>query len=452
MANAGIIISCLLFNHTDGFSIFIRCLYILGAFKLFEKSGIESWWALIPWAREYQLSRCANREPEGRVYCVLCFFITMSKIGANLAITVPGRTGSFWSDIFTVVLLTLSLIYFSYNVRIFSGFTEVYRVKKTWLFLCIFEITLFIPMLVWGLKKKYQPTWKVPDIEAEMKRLETEGNAEFMEQGLTVNIRKRTTTEFFRRKLLLRDIHMAIPRGRLVLLLGGSGAGKTTYLNAVIGYEKADAEILLNGKDVYKDYKQMQYKVGYVPQSDMMRSKDTVFNTLLDIAMMRLPIDATPKDLRTRVNAVMDLFGLKAVQHSKIDKLSGGQRKRLSVAMEYLSNPSLFVLDEPDSGLDGVMSRKLFSHLRDIADSGKIVLVITHTPDRIISYIDDVIVLAKDSTMTGRLAFYGSVQEAREFFGCQTMEEIVKAINQKEEGGEGLADEYVLKYAEVANG
>ena len=124
----------------------------------------------------------------------------------------------------------------------------------------------------------------------------------------------------------------------------------------------------------------------------------------------------------------------------------------MSISMEYISDPSLFILDEPDSGLDGVMARELFQRLREIADEGKIVIVISHTPDRVIDLIDDVIVLAKDSTQTGRLAYYGSIQEAREFFGCNTMEEIVKTINLVEEGGDGLADEYVLKYAEVANG
>ena len=110
------------------------------------------------------------------------------------------------------------------------------------------------------------------------------------------------------------------------------------------------------------------------------------------------------------------------------------------------------MLDEPDSGLDGVMARELFIELRRIADTGKIVIVITHNPDRVIDLVEDVIVLAKDSTRTGRLAFYGSVEEAKAFFKCEKMEEILKLINQKEEGGEGLADDFVLKYAEVANG
>ena len=98
------------------------------------------------------------------------------------------------------------------------------------------------------------------------------------------------------------------------------------------------------------------------------------------------------------------------------------------------------------------MARELFVQLRKIADTGKIIIVITHTPDRVIDLFDDVIVLAKDSARTGRLAYYGSIEEARRFFKRDTMEQIVKSVNRKEEGGDGLADEYVLKFAEVQHG
>ena len=258
--------------------------------------------------------------------------------------------------------------------------------------------------------------------------------------------------EFFHKRPLLKDIHMSIPQGHMVLLLGGSGAGKTTYVNAINGYEKADAEVMLNGSNMYTQYKRMQYEVGFVPQQEMMRAKDTVYDTLMDYADLRLSIDIPASEKKRRVEEVMDIFGLTPVKNSKVQKLSGGQKKRLSISMELLSNPSLFILDEPDSGLDGVMARELFEQLRKVADTGKIVIVITHTPDRVIDLFDDVIVLAKDSARTGRLAFYGSIDEARRFFGREKMEEIVKCINQKEEGGEGLADDFILKYAEVQHG
>ena len=237
----------------------------------------------------------------------------------------------------------------------------------------------------------------------------------------------------------------------MVLLLGGSGAGKTTYLNAINGYEPAKAEVLLNGNNMYKHYKKMQYEVGFVPQSEMMRGKDTVLNTLMDAAKLRLPKEVSSEQRKARVNEVMEIFGLLPVKNNLVEKLSGGQKKRLSISMEFISNPSLFILDEPDSGLDGVMARELFEQLHKIADTGKIVIVITHTPDRVIDLFDDVIVLAKDSARTGRLAYYGSIEEARKFFQRERMEQIVKSVNRKEEGGDGLADEFVMKYAkEVA--
>jgi ABC-type multidrug transport system ATPase subunit len=168
----------------------------------------------------------------------------------------------------------------------------------------------------------------------------------------------------------------------------------------------------------------------------------------MDAALLRLPADTRISELLSRVESVLEQFGLASVKSSLVEKLSGGQRKRLSIAMEYISDPFLFVLDEPDSGLDGVIARDLMRRLRKIADQGKIVIVITHTPDRVADLFDDIIVLAKDSRRTGRLAYYGSIDEAKEFFGTDTMEGILRKINQKDEGGEGLSDEFVKKYAE----
>ena len=209
---------------------------------------------------------------------------------------------------------------------------------------------------------------------------------------------------------------------------------------------------MLNGHNVYTQYDQMIHEMGFVPQSEMMRGKNTVLNTLMDSAKLRLPIDVPAEDLKSRVDEVMEIFGLTPVQNHLVEKLSGGQKKRLSIGMEMISNPALFILDEPDSGLDGVMARALFEQLRKIADTGRIVIVITHTPDRVVDLFDDVIVLAKDSARTGRLAFYGSIGDARSFFGREHMEDIVKAINDKNVGGDGMADEFVMKYAEVQHG
>ena len=453
-----ILLSVLLDSSTVWESLF-TLLYIAGLWKMLKKSGIKGWLAAVPFVRDFQIARCAMREPEGRVY-------VMTDIGLKLLTTfllVSGRENLVGSTeelvasggttmILFIFLVTLTLVDLIYGARIYSGLIEVYGVKKRWIWLWLLSTTRFIPALIWGFKDEYQPLMQAEDIKAEMARLATHGRADVMDEGLTVNLKERSVWEFLQKTVLLRDIHLSIPQGHMVLLLGGSGAGKTTFVNAVNGYEKAKAEVMLNGSNMYTEYGKMQYEVGFVPQGDMIRGKDTVLSTLLDAAKLRLPMDVDAKQRRTRVDEVMDIMGLKSVQGNFVEKLSGGQRKRLSIAMELISSPSLLILDEPDSGLDGVMARGLFKQLRRLADSGKIVIAISHTPDRVIDLFDDVIVLAKDSAHTGRLAWYGSVAGARRFFGKERMEDIVKAVNQKEEGGDGRADEYVIRFAGVQNG
>lgn len=333
-------------------------------------------------------------------------------------------------------------------MRVYAGLIEVYGVRRRWLWLWVLLRPL--PALLWGLSDKYQPGWKVEDIRKELANVVSTGSAEVLSDGLTVNLQARTVREGFEKKILLRDVHLSIPPGHMVLLLGGSGAGKTVFLNAVSGYEKARASVMLGGEDLYRQYRKLQYQVGYAPQQDTMRGKDTVYSTLLDTARLRLPKDTTAAERRARVDEVLELFGLTPSRSHLVEKLSGGQKKRVSIAMELISNPSLFILDEPDSGLDGTMARELMEQLRRIADRGKIVIVITHTPDRVIDLFDDVIVLAKDDKRVGRLAYYGSVDGARSFFGKERMEEIVKSINSADAGGEGRAEEFIAKYAELA--
>jgi len=446
------ILAIIFLGSENALSIVTNVLLMAGLWKMFEKSGLKGWWALFPGAREYQLSRCAGRESEGRGWSIAIIALTVVNVISTLANQGESAQTVGVLDIIVVsVDVAIIIAQIVYSIRVYSGLIEVYGVSKKWMWLWVLP-TECIAALIWGFHPKYQPAWKVEDIRAQMAHLASHGSATVMDEGLTVNLTERSVTEFFQKKVLLRDIHMSIPQGHMVLLLGGSGAGKTTYLNAINGYEKAKAEVMLNGNNMYTQYKKMQYEVGFVPQTEMMRGKDTVLHTLLDAAKLRLPKEVSPDQRRDRVNEVMEIFGLLPVQNNLVEKLSGGQKKRLSISMEFISNPSLFILDEPDSGLDGVMARELFEQLRKIADTGKIVIVITHTPDRVIDLFDDVIVLAKDSAHTGRLAFYGSIEEARKFFGRDRMEQIVKSVNRQEEGGDGLADEFVMKYAEVQHG
>ena len=419
---------------------------IIGMWGIFRKCGIRPVYAVIPCVREVRMGEAAGMEKEGR----MAAFLSGLQILLSIVLMILQRThraeGTFYS--LTLFLTTfIGLLVIIFRMRICVSLCEVFDRKKIWVLLWL--LADGIPSFLWGWLKEYQPLWKATEMKDSAANFFSGTKAAVLDQGLTVNLEERTATEFFKKKYLLRDIHMYIQPGHMVLLLGGSGAGKTTYLNAVNGYEKAKAEVVLNGQNMYKNYKDMQYDIGFVPQQDLMRGSDSVFRTLMDAATLRLPASFTRAEREARVNEVMEIFGLTPVKNNLVVKLSGGQRKRLSIAMEFLSNPTLFILDEPDSGLDGVMARELFEQLRQIADQGKIIIVITHTPDRVIDLFDDVIVLAKDANRTGRLAWFGPIEEARVFFGKEKMEEIVKSVNREEEGGEGRADEFILKYAEV---
>ncbi len=426
-------------------NIITQTLFIAGLWQIFRKCGVKPWWSLVPLFKFYKLSTCADREPEGRT-----LFVVEAISDVCLITTYFVDPDSNFALFLAIFSLLNAMVVFIYTVRVYLGLIEVFGRKRGWIILWM--VIPSVPATLWGWLKEFQPGWTVSQADTTAADTVSGTRAVVMDQGLTVNLEDRTVTEMLQRKVLLKDIHMYIKPGHMVLLLGGSGAGKTTFLNAVNGYEKAHAEVTLNGRNMYKNYKEMQYDIGFVPQQDLMRGSDSVFRTLMDAASLRLPKNMFRDKRKERVEEVMGVFGLTPVRNNLVTKLSGGQRKRLSIAMEFISNPSLFILDEPDSGLDGVMARELFQQLRAIADQGRIIIVITHTPDRVIDLFDDVIVLAKDAKRTGRLAFFGPIGEAREFFGKHSMEEIVKCVNRQEEGGEGRADEFILKYTEVQHG
>ena len=359
----------------------------------------------------------------------------------------------------SLVHLVMYVFLFIYRLRIYMQILKLFGLSKKWVILWL--VANWLPLMIIGLGSKYQPQ-RERLMEGDAEGPGADGHAAQgpiplnvsvpeTNEGLSIHLKERVVTDFGKEHRLLKDVAMNIPPKSLVLLLGGSGAGKTTLINAVIGYEQADAKILLNGVDVYEDYDSVKHKIGFVPQKNLIRGNDTVINTVGDAAEMRLPISVSKEKREQIIKEDMDLLGLTSGQDGLVSKKSGGQLRRICIAMELVTDPALFILDEPDSGLDGVISREIFTKLRQIADDGRIVIVITHTPDRVIDLFDKVIVLAKDSDKTGRLAFYGTPQEAKEFFGKQTMEQIVMSVNSKEEGGEGRADELVEKYMALAS-
>ena len=264
------------------------------------------------------------------------------------------------------------------------------------------------------------------------------------DENLSIRIKERLGSEKGKTRKLLKDVNLDIKPGEMVLVIGGSGAGKTTFVNAVSGYEKANAHIHYKGIDLYEDSARVRKLVRLVPQFDTLRDKDTVYHTLKDAAMLQLPMEVVKnkEKLKAKIENILNIFGMEKERNNFVSKLSGGQRKRLSIAVEYISEPEIFFLDEPDSGLDAGSAEMVMKQVRHIVDEEKIAIVISHSPDRLRDLYDKILVIAKDSVENcGQMAFYGSIDDALEFFGVNHLEEIVKLINNQEK-----ADYFINKF------
>jgi ABC-type multidrug transport system ATPase subunit len=210
-------------------------------------------------------------------------------------------------------------------------------------------------------------------------------------------------------------VELAIPPASLVAVVGPSGAGKTTLLNALTGSRPADrGTVQFGGRNLYQAYDELRHDLGVVPQSDIIHTDLTVRQALEFAAQLRFPPDVDAATRRRRVGEVIDELGLSQRGDTVIERLSGGQRKRASVAIELLTKPALLFLDEPTSGLDPANEEQVIGLLRQLADDGRIVVVVTHSMETI-ARADLVIYLAPG----GKLAYFGPPGEALGYFASR---------------------------------
>lgn len=253
------------------------------------------------------------------------------------------------------------------------------------------------------------------------------------------------------KKTLLKNIDLDIESGDFILILGGSGAGKTTFLKALLGDQRADGSILLHGMDLHKNFKQLKYKIGIVPQFSTTRDNDTVYHTIMDAAVSKLSGEYSKAEITERVDSTIQKMMLTSLTGSLIKNLSGGQKKRVEVAIQAIGDQEIFILDEPDSGMDTASRKDLMSNLKSCTDNGGVVTVISHSPDDAADLYTKVIVLAKSqSDEVGHLAYYGDVSHALSFFGVNKLSDIVMEINY--EGGKGRADEFIERFEKTRRG
>jgi ABC transport system ATP-binding/permease protein len=225
-------------------------------------------------------------------------------------------------------------------------------------------------------------------------------------------------------KNLLERISLTARPGTLTAIIGGSGAGKTTLSRLIAGYATpTSGSVTFEGHNIHREYASLRSRIGMVPQDDVVHRQLTVNQALGYAAELRLPPDTSKADRAQVVAQVLDELGLTQHADTRVAKLSGGQRKRASVALELLTGPSLLILDEPTSGLDPALDLQVMTMLRQLADAGRVVLVVTHS----LTYLDvcDQVLLMAPG---GKTAFLGPTDQIGDAMGTNNWAQIFAKV------------------------
>jgi ABC-type multidrug transport system ATPase subunit/pSer/pThr/pTyr-binding forkhead associated (FHA) protein/CHASE3 domain sensor protein len=225
---------------------------------------------------------------------------------------------------------------------------------------------------------------------------------------------------------ILEDVSLVIEPGELVAVMGPSGSGKSTLLSLVNGQAApAAGKVLVGGLDLHDHFELFRGRIGFVPQDDVLHADLTVWQALWYAARLRLPIDTTDAEITARLRAVLKQLGLEGTEQTRVGDqrkrgVSGGQRKRVNLAMELITDPPILVLDEPTSGLSSMDALSVVELLRSLADVGKTIIVTIHQPSvDVFRLFDAVAVIARDGStrQVGRLAYFGRAwPDAVDFF------------------------------------
>lgn len=225
---------------------------------------------------------------------------------------------------------------------------------------------------------------------------------------------------------LLKDIHLQLQPGTLAAIIGPSGSGKSTLLKALGNREPIGAGVSKSGQirlgefDLQGSFEQIKKLIAFVPQQEILFEDLKLRDALMYSAALRLPEDTTSIELTNQVEQVLATVSLTMCQHTRIDKLSGGQRKRAALAGELLAEPSLLLLDEVTSGLDELTDAEMMALFARIASTGKVVVCVTHCLSAVLDHCNQIVALSQH----GRLAFAGTPAAALQFFDVSRLRDI----------------------------
>lgn len=235
----------------------------------------------------------------------------------------------------------------------------------------------------------------------------------------------RTVPYKGKKRYILRDVNLTVEPNEFIAVIGGSGAGKSTVMNAMSGFEQATSgRVYVNNIDLYQNYQILKNMIGYVPQQDIIYENMTLHKMLEFSAKLRITEDVSASERERRIDEVLKMVELYEHKDKYIRSLSGGQKKRASIAVELLADPGLFFLDEPTSGLDPGTEESLMKTLNRLSkQKGKTIIMVTHTTQNL-HLCDKILFMGKG----GVVCFYGSPSECMDFFKVDNLTEIYNKV------------------------
>ncbi len=246
-------------------------------------------------------------------------------------------------------------------------------------------------------------------------------------------------------KVLLDDVSFPLSERCLLGVIGPSGAGKSTLLGALTGMRPATAgSVLYDGRDLYANYAELRHRIGLVPQENILHTQLSAHRALEYAAELRFPSDTSPAERTRRIGEVLGELSLTAHADTRTSSLSGGQRKRVNVALELLTKPSLLFLDEPTSGLDPGLDMSVMEMMSALARDGRTVIVVTHSVANL-SVCDRLLVLVPG----GKVAYFGSPADGLRHFGQPGWAQVFRAFEAEPDrdwAGEYRNSEYCARY------
>ena len=226
-------------------------------------------------------------------------------------------------------------------------------------------------------------------------------------------------------KVILDDVSVPLGERCLLAVIGPSGAGKSTLLGALTGMRPATSgSVLYDERDLYADYDELRHRIGLVPQENILHTQLSAKRALGYAAELRFPRDVSKSERQRRIDEVLEELSLTPHRDTRTSSLSGGQQKRVNVALELLTKPSLLFLDEPTSGLDPGLDKSVMDMMADLAHDGRTVIVVTHSVANL-NLCDRLLVLVPG----GKIAYFGPPEDGLKHFGKPGWAEVFQAFD-----------------------